>query len=124
MRTVISMSNRKYFKRFNRLESYANTHGIATIVNGYGELHSSYIHHNGTGRIYFSNGWYASIARNMSRPDKNARYSIAVSDYDGFFDWNVLDEYGADDGHFYCNTEEEIIKACEVIRKLDYSWAY
>lgn len=44
-----------------------------------------------------------------------------MCDYDGYFNWDILNAYGADDGCFYCNTDDEIINACEIIRKLPYN---
>lgn len=105
-----------------KLERYANKYALATIENDDKEIRSSYLLSNGEGRIIFPNGWYAHIAINTFRPEKNAKYSVALSDYNGWFNWDKLNKYGADDGRFYCNTEDEIIRACEIIRKLKEGW--
>lgn len=41
-----------------------------------------------------------------------------MCDYNGYFDWSILNGYGADNGELFCNTELEIIIACETIRRL------
>lgn len=40
-----------------------------------------------------------------------------MCDYNGYFDWNLLNQYGAIEGCIYCNTELEILIACETIRR-------
>ena len=68
--------------------------------------------------IVFSNGWVASIVENHDHPEKEAKYSVAMCDYNGYFNWSILNSYGADNGCFYCNTELDILIACETIRRL------
>ena len=41
-----------------------------------------------------------------------------MCDYNGFFNWSILNQYGAIDGCLYCDDELEIIMACETIRRL------
>lgn len=97
-----------------QLEEYAKEFGVPEIVNDYGEriktLHKS--------RIIFPNGWCASIV-NKSKYLEEPLYSVALCDYNGYFDWSTLVKFGSKpNGGFLCKTEDEIIKACEVIRKL------
>lgn len=91
------------------LKEYSQKFGIPEIVNDYGE-------HRKTRQnsIVFPNGWVASIV-----PEIDAKYSVAVCDYNGYFNWNILNKYGATQGCFYCNTELEVIIACETIRRLE-----
>lgn len=69
--------------------------------------------------IIFKNGWVASIVKNQSHPEKNAKYSVAMCDYNGYFDWSILNKYGADEGCFYCNTEDEICNALAIIEGIN-----
>lgn len=96
-----------------KLDEYRKHYGIDHVVNDYGETRFS-----SNGNIIFDNWKCASIACNMSHPEKNAMYSVAACDWNGWFDWDLLNQYGAVNGCFYCNTEDEIISACEVIRNL------
>lgn len=41
-----------------------------------------------------------------------------MCDYNGYFDWDILNKYGAIDGCIYCDTELELLIACETIRRL------
>lgn len=93
------------------LEEYALKFGVHEVVNDYGE-------HRKTRKnsIVFPNGWVASIVLST---EIDGKYSVAMCDYNGYFDWNILDKYGAKEGCFYCNTELEIIIACETIRRLE-----
>lgn len=97
-----------------KLEEYAKEFGITEIVNDYGE-------HRKTlpkSRIIFPNGWCASIV-NKSKYSEEPLYSVALCDYNGYFDWSTLVKFGSEpNGVFLCKTEDEIIKACEVIRQL------
>lgn len=38
--------------------------------------------------------------------------------YKRYFDWEILNKYGAIEGCIYCDTELEILVACETIRRL------
>lgn len=97
----------------NLLKEYGEKFGVSEVINIYGE------HRKTRERsIVFPNGWVASIVDNLEHPEKNAMYSVAMCDYSGYFDWSILNEYGADEGCFYCNTELEILIACETIRRL------
>lgn len=107
------------------LKEYAEKFGVKEVVNDYGE-------HRQTREksIVFPNGWVASIVKNNSvdvwhpngehtkefKSDK--KYSVAMCDYNGCFDWEILDQYGAIEGCIYCDDELEILSACETIRRL------
>ena len=95
------------------LKEYGEKFGVKEIVNDFGETRRTNEH-----RIIFDNGLFVSIVRNLSHPEKNADWSVAMCDYNGFFNWDIINMYGADDGCFYCNTELEILIACETIRRL------
>lgn len=93
---------------------YVSTYGVPKVKNSYGEIRRT-----GLNSIVFENGWVASIVDNTQYPEKNAKYSVAMCDYNGYFDWDILKKHGADsNGCFYCNTEEEIQAACNIIRNL------
>ena len=74
------------------LEEYAQKFGIPEIINDYGE-------HRKTkeNSIVFPNGWVASIVPSTKIKGK---YSVAMCDYDGYFDWSILNKYGATEGCF------------------------
>lgn len=86
---------------------------VESVVNDYGEIRTTK-----ENSIVFRNGWVASIVKNTKHHEKNKKYSVAMCDYNGHFDWDILNEYGADNGCFYCDTEEEICKALTVIERL------
>lgn len=94
------------------LNTYIKKYGIKNIKNDYGEIRATR-----RNSIVFPNGWVASIVNNTYLSQKG-KYSVAMCDYNGYFDWEILNEYGAEQGRFYCNTDEEIISICEIIRKL------
>lgn len=100
------------------LKEYAEKFGVKEVVNDYGE------HRQTRERsIVFPNGWVASIAKNNDvdvwhpngertkefKPDK--KYSVAMWNYNGYFDCDIL-------GCIYCDDELEILSACETIRRL------
>ena len=63
--------------------------------------------------IVFPNGWVASIIK------KDKEYSVAVCDYNGYFDWNVLKSFGESNGTIICNTEDKVCKALTIIENLE-----
>lgn len=93
--------------------------GIKSVHNDMGEIrHTRYNEKNNTASIIFPNGLVASVIR-----DKDpTKWSVAVCDYDGYFDWNVLKPFGTekakdhdkeyDTGCVVCDTEQ---KVCEVL---------
>lgn len=109
----------------NLLKDYSEKFGVKEVINDYGE-------HRYTRErsIVFPNGWVASIVENdgidVYHPDRKhtkeyksyKKYSVAMCDYNGYFDWSILNQYGAIDGRMYCDDELEIIVACETIRRL------
>ena len=86
---------------------------VPKVINDYGETRRTR-----RNSIIFPNGWVASIVENIQHPEKNAKYSVAMCDYNGYFDWKILNRYGADDGCFYCKAEEEICSALSIIENL------
>lgn len=94
------------------LKAYAERFGLKEVINNMGETRRTREH-----SIVFPNGWVASIVERQ-HPKKNAKWSVAMCDYDGYFDWSILNQHGADNGCFYCNDELDIIIACETIRRL------
>lgn len=109
----------------NLLKDYSEKFGVKKVINDYGEHR-----HTRERSIVFPNGWVASIVENdgvdVYHPDgkhtkeykSNKKYSVAMCDYNGYFDWSILNQYGAIDGRIYCDDELEIIIACETIRRL------
>lgn len=82
------------------------------------------------GNIELSNGCVVSIVENNGvdtyKPNgehikefkSNKNYSVAMCDYNGYFDWDILNQFGAIDGCIYCDDELEILVDCETIRRL------
>lgn len=107
------------------LKEYSEKYGLKEVVNDYGEHR-----HTSDRSIVFLNGWVASIVENngadIYKPNgehikefkSNKNYSVAMCDYNGYFDWDILNQFGAIDGCFYCDDELEILVACETIRRL------
>ena len=107
------------------LKEYSEKYGLKEVVNDYQEHR-----HTSERSIVFLNGWVASIVENNGvdrwLPDgrhikeykSNKKYSVAMCDYNGYFDWDILNKYGAIDGCIYCDDELEILVACETIRRL------
>ena len=95
-------------------KDYAKKYGLEKVENDMGETRRTRY-----GSIVFPNGWVASIvkARHDNNPT-NAKYSVAMCDYNGYFDWEILNKHGAINGAIFCNTYDEVIAACEVIRNL------
>ena len=107
------------------LKEYSEKYGLKEVVNDYNE-------HRQTkeNSIVFSNGWVASIVRNngidVYHPNgkhtteykSHKKYSVAMCDYNGYFVWVLLYQYGAIEGCIYCDPELEILIACETIRRL------
>ena len=83
-----------------------------TIVNDMGETKKTK-----KSSIVFPNGWIASIV--TPEDDGTAKYSVAVCDYNGYFNWNVLKPFGTTEGVILCNSEEEVCKALSIIEMLN-----
>lgn len=91
---------------------YRRRYGIPEVTNSMGEIRKT-----DDSRIIFPNGWCASI---IDSPGSSPRYSVAMCDYNGYFNFNALKKYGADDlGCINCETELELVIACEHIRRTD-----
>jgi len=64
--------------------------------------------------IIFPNGWIASIVK------KENGYTIAVCDYDIYFDWNILKHLGGEKGVIFCETEDEVSDILSKIKLFNY----
>lgn len=102
---------RKSLFNFSKLDKYSKEYGVECLINSMGEQRVTRM-----GSIVFNNGRVASIVETDAYGD--IKFSVATCDYDGYFNWTILNEYGAENGKFVCDTEEDIIKACEIIRNL------
>lgn len=80
-----------------------------TVVNDMGETVKTT-----ESSIVFPNGWIGSIIK-----AKEGSYSVAVCDYNGYFNWNILRFFGADNGTILCKNEEEVCKALSIIEMLN-----
>ena len=98
-------------KTMEILKEYTEKFGIKEVINDCGEYRLTR-----EDSIVFPNGWVSSIV--LSKHPKKGKYSVAMCDWNGYFDWSILNDYGADNGELFCNTELEIIIACETIRRL------
>jgi len=93
--------------------------GLNQIINDYGEVRNT-----SRNSIVFPNGRVASIIeRNDYNTDlfdetPNARWSVAVCDWNGYFDWESLRPFGTHDGRILCETEEDVASALHVISML------
>lgn len=106
------------------LKEYSEKYGVKEVVNSMGEHRRTFER-----SIIFPNGWVASIVSNKgitvyhpsgsqtTEYHSDKKYSVAMCDYNGYFDWSILNEFGGVDGCLYCDTELEIIIACETIRR-------
>ncbi|MCD7996464.1 MAG: hypothetical protein LUH21_04440 [Clostridiales bacterium] len=82
--------------------------GIPEVINDMGEHRKTR-----TDSIVFSNGWVASI---VEEPDL---YSVAICDYNGYFDWSILGkQFETDNGAVICSTEDQVCDVLEYIKKL------
>lgn len=107
------------------LKEYAEKYGLKKVINDFGEARTTK-----ENSIVFPNGFVASIVENNGVTSigpggkksvefkSKKKYSIAMCDYNGYFNWNILDDFGGIEGCIYCDTELEIIIACETIRNL------
>lgn len=80
-----------------------------TVRNNMGEIRKTT-----KSSIVFPNGWVGSIVKK-----DNGDYSVAVCDYDGYFNWNILKPYGNDKGVIICKNEEDICNALFIIKALN-----
>lgn len=98
--------------QFDSVKEYIKTYGVEKVETSHGE-----IRYTRYSSIVFPNGWVASICNNHFNP-KKGKYSIAICDYDGYFDSKVLIMHGYKDGVIYCNSDKAIIRALDWIRNL------
>ena len=96
-----------------KLEAYRDSYGI-DVFSEYGEFVNTTLR-----RIVFENGRCAHIIDHENNHRFSNRFSVATCDHEGHFDWEILNGYtGAKDGCIPCDTEDEVIAACEFIRNL------
>lgn len=82
--------------------------GLKNVVNEYGEIRTTR-----KNSIVFPNGYVGSI---MRVPEG---YSIAVCDWNGYFDWNVFEENSWDKyGGVLCLTENDVCECLSLIESL------
>lgn len=112
----------KKLNDMNNLVEYARYYGM-DVHNDYGEYSETYVGKE-YASINFENGYRASILIRYQHdydyePDSNMliRYSIAVCDWNGWFEYDKLSNCN-NVGCVWCDTEEEIIKVLEEIRNL------
>jgi len=98
------------------IKEYIEKFSISEIVNNMNEQRKTT-----DSSIVFSNGWCASIIDKTKQhwADQKLRYSVAVCDWDGYFNWNILKQFGANEhGTYLCDTEDEVCEMLENIRNL------
>ncbi|MDD3123566.1 MAG: hypothetical protein PHC62_08670 [Candidatus Izemoplasmatales bacterium] len=89
--------------------------GVPQIVNTMYEVHKThYYEENNTASIILNNGYIVSIIHPMDSEDPNL-WSVAVSDYDGYFDWDILKPFfrtrsDKESGCVNCHSEEDVCK--------------
>ena len=112
----------KKLNDMNNLAEYARYYGM-DVHNNYGEYSETYVGKE-YASINFENGYRASILIRYQHdcdcePDSNMliRYSVAVCDWNGWFEYDKLSNCN-NVGCVWCDTEEEIIKVLEEIRNL------
>jgi len=95
-----------------KIQDYVNK-GLNGIVNQMGEIRNTEQSQYGYS-IVFPNGYVASII------NKEFYYSIAVCDYEGYFNCKILDKFNESDegGAVYCYTEDEVCNVLEFIEGL------
>ena len=70
-------------------------------------------------RIAFLNDCIAEIYSCDHRKNHKSKYTVAAYDHQGYHVYyDTLNKMGAENGTFHCNSELEIIIACENIRRL------
>lgn len=101
--------------------------GLNGVENDMGEIRNTRIgDENFNTSIVFANGWVASILDRTIQKclSEGARFSVAVCDYNGYFDWNILIPFGAktksEEGYgcFETDSEDEVCRILTVIENL------
>lgn len=92
-----------------------------TVRNGMDEIRKT-----SERSIVFPNGWCASIAlvdhdirSEWANEHPNAKYSVAVCDWDGYFDWEMLRPFGDPHGMIPCDTDEDVCMALTIIQAIN-----
>lgn len=84
-----------------------------TVINDMGERRESYVDFKrGYSSIVFSNNRIASICY------RDNEYSVAVCDYNGYFNWKFFDNspFEVDMGSVNCDNEEKVCGVLEWIK--------
>lgn len=98
--------------------------GLNGVKNDMGETRNTRMGDSKRGTsIVFPNGWVASIIDETKNPypNQSKRFSIAVCDYNGYFDWKVLIPFGANNdggegyGCFRTDSEDEVCRILTII---------
>jgi hypothetical protein len=95
--------------------------GLNNVINDTGEVRNTT-----NSSIVFPNGWVASILDKNIEPylKQTKRYSVAVCDYEGYFDWDALIPFGAQKeveegyGCFATDDEDEVCRILSAIENL------
>lgn len=89
--------------------------GLNNVINDMGEIRNTT-----NSSIVFPNGWVASILDKNIKPypKQTERYSVAVCDYEGYFNWDILIPFGAQKGCFTTDDEDEVCRILSVIENL------
>ena len=74
-----------------------------TVTNDMGEVRKTT-----EKSIVFPNGWVGSIVI------RDSDYSVAMCDYNGYFNWDILKPNGV----IICKTEDEVCDALNIIKSL------
>jgi len=82
--------------------------GLQGVVNDYGEIRNTR-----KNSIVFPNGYVCSI---LEVPEG---YSVAVCDWEGYFDWDIFDDAELDNhGGVGCETEKELCECLTFVEAL------
>lgn len=95
--------------------------GLNNVINGMGEIRNTT-----NSSIVFPNGWVAIILDKNTKPylKQTKRYSVAVCDYEGYFNWDILIPFGAQKevkegyGCFATDDEDEVCRILSIIENL------
>lgn len=105
-------------------KEYIDKYSVGKITNNLNEVRytteNSIVFNNGrVASIVETNGVkvYSSDGEHLTKMS-DKKYSVATCDYNGFFDFEILNKHGGIQGCIYCDTEEEIQAACDIIRSL------
>ena len=96
------------------IQDYVNK-GLKSVKNDMGEIRKTRVEDRYIS-IIFPNGWVGSIV--IDPIYGNAKYSVAVCDYNGYFNWEILKPFCDDKGTILCNSEKEVCEALSVIEAL------